>query len=177
MYHKQVELRLRGGVLIWLCVFLTALPLPAAPAFTVDQVLSAPFPDDLMASPNGDAFAWVENAAGVRNIRVAKAPGYQAVQVTKFTADDGQEIGEIAWNPDGSGLFFTRGGDPNGRGEVPNPRSDPAGKRQEIWEAALSGEPVKLADGHSPAVSRDGSTVAWIASGQVWSLALNVNGA
>jgi dipeptidyl aminopeptidase/acylaminoacyl peptidase len=153
------------------------LRLPAAPAFTIDQVLSAPFPDELTASPKGDAVAWMEDAAGIRNIRVAKAPGYQAVPVTRFTADDGQEIGEIAWNPDGTRLFFTRGDGANARGEVPNPRSDPAGKRQEIWEAGLSTEPVKLADGHSPAASPIGSKVAWIADGQIWSISLDGDGA
>jgi dipeptidyl aminopeptidase/acylaminoacyl peptidase len=146
-----------------------AVRVPAAPAFEIDQALSAPFPDGLKASPKGDAFAWVENAAGVRNIRIARAPGYRAVQVTSFTADDGQEISEIAWSPDGSRLFFTRGDDPNGRGEVPNPRSDPAGTRQEIWTAGISIAPVKVADGHSPAVSPDGLTVVWIAGGQIWS--------
>src|SRR5580700_263183 len=86
--------------LLLVCAFLAALPLPAAPAFTIDQVLSAPFPDDLTASPKGDAVAWVENAAGVRNIRVARTPEFRTVQVTKFGDDDGQEISEIAWNPD-----------------------------------------------------------------------------
>jgi dipeptidyl aminopeptidase/acylaminoacyl peptidase len=140
-----------------------ALRLPAAPAFTIDQVLSAPFPDELTASPGGDAIAWVEDLAGVRNIRVARAPGFQAAQVTRFTADDGQEIGEIAWNPHDALLFFTRG-------SGANPRSDPAGKRQEIWEAGLSTEPMKVGDGHSPAVSPSGSVVAWIADGQIWSM-------
>src|SRR6266567_725833 len=148
------------------------MPLMAAPAFTIDQVLSAPFPDNLIASPQGDAVAWVLDAAGVRNIWVARAPGYQAAPVTKFSADDGQEIAEIAWTPDGSALAFTRGGGANGRGEFPNPRSDPAGVRQEIWMAAVSGEPVKLGDGHSPAISPDGSTIVWVTGGQVWAMGL-----
>lgn len=162
-------MRFRWNVSIVVVLALSvAVRVPAAPAFTIDQVLSAPFPDGLKATPKGDAFAWVENAAGVRNIRIARAPGYQAVQVTKFTADDGQEISQIAWSPDGSRLFFTRGSDPNGRGEIPNPRSDPAGTRQEIWTAGVSIEPAKVADGHSPAVSPDGLTVVWIAGGQIW---------
>lgn len=152
---------------------LAAIPLPAAPAFTIDDVLSSPFPDNLIASPKGDAIAWTANAAGVQNIRVAAAPGYQPAQVTAFTADDGLEIGEIAWAPDEKRLFFTRGGEANARGEVPNPRSDPAGQRQEIWETTLSGDTVELAEGHSAAVSPDGSTVAWIANGQVWSMPLD----
>ena len=150
------------------CIFLAALPLLTAQAFTIDQVLSAPFPDGLTASPNGRAVAWVEDAAGVRNIRVAMAPDYHVVQVTRFAVDDGQEIDEIAWNPDGTRLIFTRGDSPNARGEVPNPRSDPAGKRQEVWEAGLSSEPAKLGDGHSPAVSPNGSAVVWGSNGQIW---------
>lgn len=145
-----------------------ALRVSAAPPFNITRALSAPFPDGLTASPKGDAFAWVENAEGVRNIRVARAPDYQAAQVTSFTVDDGQEIGDIAWSPDAGRLFFTRGDDPNARGEVPNPRSDPAGARQEIWTAGLSTEAAKVADGHSPAVSPDGLTVVWIANGQIW---------
>jgi len=170
-----VRFRVRFVCALFLA-FLAALPVAAAPAFTIDQALSAPFPDDLTASPKGDGVAWVENAAGIRNIFVAKAPGYQRIQVTKFTTDDGQEISEIAWDPGGTRLFFTRGGAPNGRGEVPNPRSDPAGTRQEIWGAALSGGPLKLADGRSaavsPAASQGGSTIAWIANGQIWSMPL-----
>ena len=153
--------------------FLVALPLLAAPPFTVDQVLSAAFPDHLVASPKGDAVAWVLNAAGVRNVWVARAPGWRAAPITKFHADDGQEIGEIAWKPDGAALVFTRGGDANRRGEFPNPQSDPAGVRQEIWMASVAGEVVKLADGHLPAISPDGSAVAWILNGQVWSMPLN----
>lgn len=156
--------------LLHLSLGLLAWPLWAAPAFTIDQVLSAPFPDDLIASSTGDAVAWASNAAGVRNIEVARAPSWAAAPITKFTADDGQEIGEMAWKPDGSALVFTRGGDPNRRGEFPNPRSDPAGTHQEIWMAFLKTASVKLGEGHSPAISPDGSTIAWIRDGQVWSM-------
>jgi dipeptidyl aminopeptidase/acylaminoacyl peptidase len=154
----------------FVAAFLAALPLAAAPSYTIEQILSAPFPDGLTASPKGDAVAWVLNAAGVRNIQVARAPDYQATQVTKFTMDDGLEIDEIAWKPDGTALAFTRGGGANARGEFPNPRSDPAGGHQEIWMTSVSGDPMKLADGHSPAISPDGSTIAWVAKGQVWTM-------
>jgi dipeptidyl aminopeptidase/acylaminoacyl peptidase len=153
--------------------FLILHTVAAAPAFTIEQVLSAPFPYALTASPNRDAVAWVQNAAGVRNVWIGKAPDYRATQVTTFAEDDGQEIGEIAWSPDTTRLFFTRGEGPNGRGEIPNPTSDPAGLRQEIWSVALGNNPVKAADGHSAAVSPDGSTLAWIVNGQIWSMLLN----
>ncbi len=153
----------------WTVFFFTSALL-AAPPFTVDEVLSAPFPDNLLASAKGDAVSWVSNASGVRNVVVARAPDWSPASLTKFTVDDGQEIGDLAWKPDGSAVLFTRGGDPNGRGEFPNPRSNPAGVHQEVWIASLSGSAEKLADGHSPAVSPDGSTLAWIQNGQVWSM-------
>lgn len=120
--------------------------------------------------------AWASNAAGVRNVWVARAPDWNAAPITKFSADDGQEIGEIAWKPDGTALVFTRGGEANRRGEFPNPRSDPAGVRQEIWMASAAAGAVKLADGHLPAISPDGSTVAWILNGQVWAMLLSSGG-
>ena len=83
---------------------LIALPVLAAQPFTIDQVLSAPFPENLTASPKGDAVAWVQDAAGVRNIWIARAPDYKAVQFTNFTEDDGHEIPDLVWKPDGSGL-------------------------------------------------------------------------
>jgi dipeptidyl aminopeptidase/acylaminoacyl peptidase len=164
------RLRIIGAVFVSLVI---ALPASAAPAFTIDQVLSAPFPDDLTPSPSGDAVAWVENASGVRNIWVAKAPGYLAAEWTRFNADDGQSVGELAWNPAGTRIFFTRGDSPNARGESPNPRSDPAGKRQEIWGTGAAGDALKLADGHSASVSPDGNRIVWISGGQVWSMPLD----
>jgi dipeptidyl aminopeptidase/acylaminoacyl peptidase len=155
-----------------LIALLLSLPLPAASSFALQDVLSAPFSDELVSSPRGDAVAWVLNASGVRNIQVARSPDWTAAPITKFGLDDGQEIGDLAWKPDGSAVLFTRGGDPNSRGEFPNPRRDPAGARQEIWFAPVNGLASKLADGHAPAVSPDGSTLAFLVNGQVWKMAL-----
>jgi hypothetical protein len=116
-----------------------ALPLLGAPPFTLEQVLSSPFPSDLTASPAGDAVAWVQDAKGVRNVWVAQGPGWRAAPITHFSADDGQDIDDIAWKADSSAVFFTRGGSVNGRGESPNPRSDPGGVRQEVWIAPVTG--------------------------------------
>jgi len=151
---------------------LLAFPLLAAPSFTIEQVLSSPFPSNLIASPHGDAVAWVMNAKGVRNVWVARAPAFDAAPVTRFTADTGQDLDEICWTADGSALFFTRGGSANRSGDFPNPQSDPNGVHQEVWVAPMPGDAHKVADGHGPAVARDGSMVAWVLSGQVWSAAL-----
>jgi dipeptidyl aminopeptidase/acylaminoacyl peptidase len=147
------------------------VPLLAAPAFTLDQVLSAPFPDELTAAPRGDAVAWLENAAGVRNVWVARSPEYQGVAVTGFSSDDGLEISDLVWNADGTRLFFTRGDGPNGRGEFPNPQSIPTGQHQELWTVAVAtSQAAKVAEGHSPALSPDGATLVFIANGQIWSM-------
>ena len=36
------------------------------PPFTLEQVMSAPFPDELVAAPAAGAVAWVSNARGAR---------------------------------------------------------------------------------------------------------------
>src|SRR2546430_15925982 len=96
-------------------------------SFTIEQALAAPFPDELVAAPAGGALAWVFNAQGVRNIWIATGPDYQGRALTTNKEDDGQEIGELAWTPDGRGLVYVRGGDAHGRGEDPNPLSPAPG--------------------------------------------------
>ncbi|OLC99075.1 MAG: S9 family peptidase, partial [Gemmatimonadetes bacterium 13_1_40CM_3_70_8] len=134
-----------------------------------EQALSAPFPDELVAAPAGGALAWVFNAQGVRNIWIATGPDYQGRALTTYKEDDGQEIGELAWIPDGRALVYVRGGDANGRGEYPNPLSLAAGAEQALWiVAATGGAPRRLGEGHAPTVSPKGDRVAFLNKGQVW---------
>src|SRR5205807_6935695 len=57
-------------------------------SFTLDQVMSPPFPDELVAAPavagggGGGAVAWVFNARGTRNVWVAAPPDYRGKAVT-----------------------------------------------------------------------------------------------
>ncbi|MDE3166963.1 MAG: DPP IV N-terminal domain-containing protein, partial [Acidobacteriota bacterium] len=132
-----------------------------APPFTLDQILSAPFPSSLTSSSGGKV-AWVSDARGVRNVRIAEPPDYRARAITGYTADDGQEIGDLRWMPDGSAVVYARGG-------TANPESRTSGVAQEIWLATLDGAaPRKLGNGNSPAVSPKGDRVAWIGGGAVW---------
>src|SRR5438034_4676398 len=139
------------------------------PAFTIEQVLAPPFPDNLVAAPAGGAVAWLVNANGAPNIWVAVPPEYQGRQVTAYPDDDGQEIGDLAWTPDGKAIVYTRGGGVNGRGEFPNPRSLTTGVKQEIWLVIVPGGATRrLGEGNSPAVSPKGDRVAFLQRGQVW---------
>jgi dipeptidyl aminopeptidase/acylaminoacyl peptidase len=168
----------RPYLLIWLlaAVLVPALAAAQQAPFTIEQVMSAPFPSDLVAAPTGGKVAWVFNARGVRNIWVAEPPDYHGRAVTSYTEDEGQEIDELAWTPDARAIVYTRGGDFETLREAPNPRSFPQGVEQDIWMATLAGDsPRKLGEGHSPAVSPKGDVVAYVAKDQVWLTKLSGN--
>ena len=77
-------------------------------AFTLEQVLSAPFPSDLTAAPTGGAVAWVFDARGTRNVWIAEPPDYRGRAVTSYAGDDAQEITDLAFAPDGKSLLRPR---------------------------------------------------------------------
>jgi dipeptidyl aminopeptidase/acylaminoacyl peptidase len=146
----------------------------AAPGFSIEQVLSAPFPSELVAAPTGGAVAWVFDSLGARNIWVAAPPNYVAHRVTAYTGDDGQVITDVRWTSGARGLVYVRGGDANGRGEIANPALIPTGVEQAVWTVTLGpgmraiGAPRRLGEGHSPAPSPNGNRVAYVAKDQIW---------
>jgi dipeptidyl aminopeptidase/acylaminoacyl peptidase len=151
-----------------------------AGTFTLEQVLSAPFPSELVAAPGGDKVAWLLNERGARNVWMAAAPDYKGVRLTSYKDDDGIDIGQLRWMPDGSAVVYVRGGDLEFLGRPdPNPSADPGGTEQAIWIAAPGGAPRKIADGHTPAISPKGDRVAYLKGGQIWIVAINgaINGA
>jgi len=116
--------------------------------FTLEQAMSNPFPEHLVAAPAAGRVAWQLNARGARNIWVAGPPDYRGRQITTFTQDDGQDIGEMSWTPDGRSIVFVHGGDFDMRREAPNPRSNPEGAEQAVWViSADGGAPRKLGEG------------------------------
>jgi dipeptidyl aminopeptidase/acylaminoacyl peptidase len=152
-------------------IALAPLPrlLAQQPSFTLEQVMSAPFPDELTAAPVGGAVAWVFNARGARNVWVAAPPEYQGRPVTAYAEDDGQEVADLHWLPDARAIAYVRGGEPNGHGEYPNPRSLVKGVEQAVWLAPLAGgAPRRVGQGNSPAVSPKGDRIAFLKQGQIW---------
>jgi len=149
---------------------LTASPSAAQQnkVFTIEQILSPPFPSSLAASKEGKV-AWVLTAKGVRNIWVAEPPSYKGRQLTSYSADDGEEIGELVWTNDDRGVIYTRGGDQEGFGENPNPQSLPAEPKQLIWLINLDGKPSQqLAEGHSAALAPTGNQLVYIKGRDIW---------
>ncbi len=144
----------------------------SAKTFTLEQVLSAPFPSDMVAAPGGNAVAWLLNERGARNVWYAAAPDFKGVRLTSWTADDGQDIGELHFTADGKSVVFVRGGDLEYPSQGnPNPASDPAGVSQDIWIVTPGRAPQKMAQGHSPAVSA--LRIAFLRGGQIWSSTLD----
>ncbi|HYL74965.1 MAG TPA: prolyl oligopeptidase family serine peptidase [Bryobacteraceae bacterium] len=160
---------------ILLTLFLAAWVALAAPAkrFTLEQVLSGPFPTDLTAAPKGGAVAWVLDQHGARNIWVAEAPNYKGRQLTGYRDDDGQEIAQITWTPDGHSIVFVRGGDFETHRDNPNPASLPQGVEQDVWVIAVAGgAPRKISEGNAPAMSPKGDRIAFLKKGEIWSAGL-----
>ena len=147
-----------------------------AQSFTIQQVLSAPFSSGLQAAPAGGRFLWIANQQGKRNIWVAEASGsaYTVHRVTNDDADDGIDVGDIAWTPDGEHIVYVRGGDFEfPEKPSPNPAMLPQGIEQDIWMVGVhGGDGRKLAQGRAPAVSPDGNTVAFLSTDQIWTLDL-----
>jgi dipeptidyl aminopeptidase/acylaminoacyl peptidase len=146
-----------------------------AQGFTIQQALSAPFNSELSAAPAKGRFAWMANVEGRRNLWVAEpgVSGYVARQLTHYDKDDGQDLGEIAWTPDGETIAYTRGGDFEAPEKpAPNPALIPQGVDQQIWLVAASGgEPRTLGQGRSAAISPLGTMLAYLHSnGEVWSV-------
>jgi len=141
---------------------------PAQSSFTLEQVMSAPFPSDLTASKTGGRLAWTIDQQGRRIIWVAEAPEFHVRQLTKYDTDEGQPLSDLHFSSDGNTLVFVRGEGKNTAGQSPNPTSNTAGFEQPVWSIAWSGgEPKKLDAGDSPAISASGA-VAYIKDHQVW---------
>jgi dipeptidyl aminopeptidase/acylaminoacyl peptidase len=155
------------------CLF----PLPgrgAGQAFTLQEVLSSPMPSALVSSPVAGAVAWVQNREGVRNIYVAVGPEYVGRRLTTYTEDDGYGLGALKFTTDGRFLVYSRGGDPNRRGQFPNPRSF-------IEEEPISsfiipvegGNPRKLPNRGALTLAPDGRTGVYASEGAVYRIDLH----
>ena len=161
-------------VLLPIVVILLA-PFAWGNGFTLEQILSSPFPSDLVATKQGDKVAWVFDVQGKRNIWVAEAPSFKGRQLTRYDKDDGQEITEPVFSPDGSWIAYVHGGPPNSEKDIPNPTSDPGGAKQEVWLVnTRTGATVRVGDGSSPSFSPRGDRVIFEREDHLWAATVPV---
>ncbi|PYL33957.1 MAG: hypothetical protein DMF38_09915, partial [Verrucomicrobia bacterium] len=158
---------------------LGSLSLPVvclAESFTIEQVLSAPFPYDLTSASHAPRVAWIFDNKGERNIWVADAPDFVPRQVTHYTGDEGQQIASVRLSPDGKAIVYARGTELNKQETSANPLSLTKMPKQQAWAVNLArGEPRLLGDiGCSEEgcedlqISPDSKTVIWPAKKHIW---------
>jgi dipeptidyl-peptidase-4 len=168
----EISILKKRSVLLYILVLLPltfALAQPHPSSYTLETVMSCAFPSNLVTSPQGDIVAWVYNWQGKRNIWVAKGPDYKAQQLTQYSLDDGQELGQLAFSSDGTTLVFVRGGSANRAGENPNPTSNPAGAEQAVWAIKVeSGESWKIWLGSNPLPSPAGKSLVYTFGNQIY---------
>jgi dipeptidyl aminopeptidase/acylaminoacyl peptidase len=145
----------------------TAPPQPSVPLY--QQFLSPASPLDLAAAKKVDRLAWVAFEEGKRNAYTAAAPAYTPVRLTNFLKDDGIDMSDIRISDDGSTVVFVRGTAPNREGWVANPTADPNGPERAIWAARTGGGPAwRVAEGASPELAPDGSSVLFVKDNQIF---------
>src|ERR1700759_1618253 len=140
----------------------------AQKGFTLEQIMSVPFAENLIAAKSGNRIAWTVIQRGKRNIWVAEGPDFHARQLTSYTEDDGGELSDLHFAADGNAIVYVRGEGKNVSGEYANPTSKPEGMQETVWEITFAGgAPKKIDEGHSPRISSQGK-VAYARGGQIW---------
>jgi dipeptidyl aminopeptidase/acylaminoacyl peptidase len=148
--------------------------------FTLEQVMSSPFPSELVAATHGSRVAWVFNAKGVRNLWVADGPDFvhTARQVTHYSADDGQPIASLRLTPDGKAALYVLGSELNVAQASANPESWTKGAKQQVFALDLDAKdasPRLLGemgcadeDCEDIEISPDSKWAVWSAKKKLW---------
>jgi dipeptidyl aminopeptidase/acylaminoacyl peptidase len=174
----MIDFRIPAAMLLALGLVPIAAHPGSSSGFTIAQVLHYPYASELATAEHGDVIAWVCNLDGVRNVWMARGPAFTPVKLTQYQEDDGQEITQLTFSPDGTRLVFVRGGDHDANWPAegnlsPNPNSSPEQPVTAIWALPLGGgAPVKIDEGDQPVISARGQ-LAYTKDGHAWSAPLD----
>jgi dipeptidyl aminopeptidase/acylaminoacyl peptidase len=135
-------------------------------AFTLTQILSYPFPSAPVRDAKGTAIAYTIDQQGLRTLWFARAPDFVPTQLFTSGADDGQELSDLTISDDDAHVVYVRGGDHDENWNVPlqpDPASSPAQPQEQVWSVSTAGgPPTLLGDGDAPAITPDGTRVAFV---------------
>jgi len=150
-------------------VLLLSLSIGAAQdRFSIEKVLSAPFPSSLVSAKKADRIAWIEFERGMRNVYTAAGPGYKPKRLTDYMEDEGNDLTGLSISDDGSLVLFIRGHRPNRDGWVANPASNPDGSEQVAWAVKTKGgKPFRVVATGNPELSPDGNWALFVENGQI----------
>lgn len=159
----------RLTLLFFTFIFTTA-SFAQKPGFTVEQVMSSPFPTALTSAAKATRISWVFNSKGERNVWIADAPDFAGRQVTHYQGDDGQDIFAVTLTPDGKTVLFARGSEISSEGHVANPTSEIKEPKQQVWAADVESGKQRLIgdmgcneeDCEDIQLSPDGQWVVWV---------------
>ncbi|HEY4358693.1 MAG TPA: prolyl oligopeptidase family serine peptidase [Acidobacteriaceae bacterium] len=141
----------------------------AQKAFTLQEILSAPYATSLTAAPAGVRFAWVENSEGRHNLWVGGA-NEAAHPITHSTEDDAQDVSSLAWSPDGATIAYVSGAETGANGRPANPAELQPPPPVQIFVVAADGQsqPKLIGEGRAPLFLRDGHSLLFLRGGQIW---------
>jgi dipeptidyl aminopeptidase/acylaminoacyl peptidase len=178
MLTLRTRIFLRSGLPFLLTFLLCLFSSDAANAanFTLEQVMSSPFPSNLVAASHSGRVAWVFDAKGVRNLWVADAPNFAARQVTHYEGDDGLAIASLRITADDRTLVYVRGSEANESGRIADPTNAVWSRKQQVWAVEVdAGAPRMLGEmgcGEEECedveLSPDGQFAVWAARKQLW---------
>ncbi|WP_336965569.1 S9 family peptidase [Sphingobium aquiterrae] len=127
----------------------------------LEALLAAPIVYQPSRSADGRSIAFPAREGRTRSIFFVP-PGGKARALVRYAEDDGQEMSQVAVSADGGLVAFIRGGAPNSKGEVPDPRSLPEPPKREIFVVETKdGTTVFRTEGHAPQFSPDGKLLIW----------------
>jgi dipeptidyl aminopeptidase/acylaminoacyl peptidase len=166
------------GALVVAATSLVPSAQQAAPdSFTLEQIKSYPFPNELTTSAMGSRIAWAFNERGARNVWVAEGPDFKTRRLTNYETDDGQELTSISLSADGKYVVYVRGGDHGSNFDSAvgvNPAMTASQMKVQIWSTPFAGgEPKLLGEGDEPVISPKSDRVVFTKDRGIWSAPLD----
>jgi len=173
----NLRLILALSTLISALTFATIQHAATQGAFTIEQIKSYPFPNELTASATGSRIALAFNERGSRNVWVAEGTDFKARRLTNYATDDGQELTGLSISSDGKYVVYVRGGDHGSNFDSSvgvNPGLTPTQTKVQIWSAPFAGgEPKLIGDGDEPLISPQSDRVVFLKERGIWSSPLD----